>query len=58
MIRQYNIKNGEFLKKVNKHNEIENSEFANKLDNTKKRDALYISAILFLQEEKLLISAS
>ena len=52
------MKNGEFLKKVNSHNEIENSEFANKLDNTKKRDALEISSLLFLQEEKLLISAS
>jgi len=42
------MKNGEFLKKVNTHNEIENSEFANKLDSTKKRDALEISALLFL----------
>ncbi|CAD8060727.1 unnamed protein product [Paramecium primaurelia] len=58
LIRQYNMKTGEFLKKVNMHNEIENSEFANKLANIKKRDTLDISSIIFLQEEKLLISAS
>jgi WD40 repeat protein len=58
LIRQYNMKNGVFLKKVNQHNEIENSEFANKLANVKKRDTLDISALIYLQEEKLLISAS
>lgn len=58
LIRQYNMKNGEFLKKVNTHNEIEMSEFANKLANIKKRDSLDISALMFLHEEKLLISAS
>ena len=52
------MKNGEFLKRVNAHNEIETSEFANKLANVKKRDSPDISALLFLQEEKLLISAS
>ena len=58
LIRQYNMKNGEFIKKVNKHNEIERSEFANKIINLKKRDTLEISVIIFLHEEKLLISAS
>ena len=52
------MKNGEFLKKVNQHNEIEKSEFANKLANIKKRDTLDISSMIFLHEEKLLISAS
>lgn len=52
------MKNGEFIKKVNKHNEIERSEFANKIINLKKRDTLEISVIIFLHEEKLLISAS
>jgi hypothetical protein len=42
------MKTGEFLKKVNMHNEIENSEFANKLANIKKRDTLDISSIIFL----------
>lgn len=58
LIRQYNMKTGEFLKKVTKVNEIEESEFANKLANIKKRDNLDISAIIFLHEEKLLVSAS
>lgn len=57
LVRQYNVKNGEFIKKVNQHNEIEKSEFANKLANVKKRDVMDISAMMFLQEEKLLICA-
>lgn len=52
------MKSGEFLKKVNMHNEIEKSEFANKLANIKKRDTVDISGIVFLHEEKLLISTS
>ena len=52
------MKNGEFLKKINSHNEIEESEFASKLAGVKKRDISEISALLFLHEEKLLISAS
>lgn len=58
LIRQYNMKTGEFLKKVSRPNEIEQSEFGIKLANIKKRDTLDISAVIFLHEEKLLISAS
>lgn len=52
------MKNGEFLKKVNQYNEIEKSEFAKKFHSIKKRDAIEISNLLFLPEEKILISAS
>lgn len=50
------MKNGQFLKGVNAINEIENSEFANKMQQ-KKKESSEISQILYLNEEKLLISA-
>ena len=43
LIRQYNMKNGEYLRKVNKLNEIENSEFATKLANVKKNESIEIT---------------
>ena len=58
LIRQYNMKNGEYLRKVNTLNEIEHSEFASKLTNVKKNESIEVTQILFLMEEKILISAS
>jgi hypothetical protein len=52
------MKNGEFLKKVNLPNEIEKSEFANKICNLKKGASIDITGLIFIYEEKLLISSS
>jgi WD40 repeat protein len=57
MIRQYNMKNGEFLKKVNDMKEIEDSEFSKKQSHIKKKETNEISSLIYINEEKLLIAS-
>ncbi|KRW99211.1 WD40-repeat-containing domain [Pseudocohnilembus persalinus] len=56
LIRQYNMKNGEFLKNVNSQDEIENSEFSKKQHHLIKKENNEISKIMYNTEEKLLIA--
>ncbi|EAR91938.2 WD domain, G-beta repeat protein (macronuclear) [Tetrahymena thermophila SB210] len=57
MIRQYNMKNGEFLKKVNDVKEIEDSEFSKKQSHIKKKETNEVSQLIYINEEKLLIAS-
>lgn len=57
-MRVYNMKNGEFMKKVNLTTEIEGAEFANKHGHIKKKENNEVSNLIYLREERLLISAS
>jgi len=57
-MRVYNMKNGEFMKKVNLTTEIEGPEFANKHSHIKKKENNEVSTLIYLREERLLISAS
>ncbi|EGR30073.1 hypothetical protein IMG5_143010 [Ichthyophthirius multifiliis] len=59
LIRQYNMKNGSFLKNVNKKDETESQEFTKKKTSEipKKEENNQISQIIFLMEEKLLIAS-
>jgi len=57
-IRVYNMKNGEFMKKVNITTEIEGPEFANKHSHIKKKENNEVSNLIYLREERLLICAS
>lgn len=57
LIRQYNMKNGEFLKSANTLNETESSEFTKKQSNVKKKENNQISQLLYIPEEKLLIGS-
>ncbi|EGR34916.1 hypothetical protein IMG5_000130 [Ichthyophthirius multifiliis] len=55
-VRQYNMKNGEFLKNVNDEKEIEDSEFSKKqIQVSNKKDVNEISQMIYIHEEKLLI---
>ena len=57
-IRVYNMKNGEFLKKVNLSLDIEGVEFANKQSHIKKKETNEISQMFYQSSEKLLITSS
>lgn len=57
-IRVYNMKNGEFMNKVNLTTEIEGVEFANKHAHIKKKENNEVSNMIYLREERLLIMAS
>lgn len=51
------MKNGEFLKKVNDFKEIEDSEFSKKQSHIKKKETNEVSALIYINEEKLLIAS-
>jgi WD40 repeat protein len=57
LIRQYNMKNGEFLKKVNDPKEIEDSEFSKKQSHIKQKETNEVSALIYISEENLLIAS-
>jgi hypothetical protein len=58
LIRVYNMKNGEFMKKVNNTNEMEGPEFSTKSVQIKKKENNEISQMVYLREERLLITGS
>ena len=57
-MRVYNMKNGEFMKKVNITTDIEGPEFANKHSHIKKKENNEVSNLIYLREERLLITSS
>jgi hypothetical protein len=58
LIRQYNMKNGEFLKDCNDINELEeNPEFKKKCAHIPKKELNEISQMIYLLDVKLLVAA-
>ena len=60
-VRVYNMKNGEFIHKINKFNEEQELDKKKELEKKKaikKRENAEVSQIIYLNDEKLLITAS